>query len=149
VPPYVRGSLWGGRVNTGEMFHNFLLHPAEQKYQGVNLSLELWKETEAINAVWTVLPMGFKPSPYLSSQLVQRAMEEAKEDPDKPGNPYGIGEVNLNLPSSESYDPTKPRVRKLMMDGETSGDCVTFCDDGKVVEHSKRHCQKGLKQVTS
>jgi hypothetical protein len=82
-------------LDIGEMFLNFRLHPVKRRYQGVNLPKELWKEAGAKNGQ-NVLLMGFSPSPYLASRLMQRAVEYGKGDPKEAGYPFGFTKVVLN-----------------------------------------------------
>jgi hypothetical protein len=50
---------------------------------------------------------------------------------------FAWSHVELNLPSSDDYDPGKRRVSKIWADGQHACDEVTFVDDGRVVGPSQ------------
>jgi hypothetical protein len=50
----------------------------------------------------------------------------------------------LNLPSSEGYKPSLPRVMLIRPDGLTAAGCLTFFDDGRVYGPNKRIAQQAL-----
>jgi hypothetical protein len=88
-------------------------------------------------------------SHLLTCQPEQCRRQYGKGNPEDPDNQFGFGKVELNLSGSPEYEPSRPRVRKIALDGKPSGDCVVSCDDGRVVGHREVHCDKCTRQVTS
>jgi hypothetical protein len=64
--------------DVGEMFHNYMMHPPDVPYHGVNLPPELWEEAGSKHTLWGRLTMGFKPSPYIAYRNMARALEFAR-----------------------------------------------------------------------
>jgi hypothetical protein len=56
--------------------------------------------------------MGFKPSPYIATQMFTWSEEVIVGDHLDPNNPFFWDEFVLNLPGQASYDPTMPIVYK-------------------------------------
>jgi hypothetical protein len=50
----------------------------------------------------------------------------------------------LNLPSSEGYTPSLPRVMLIRPDGLIAAGCLTFFDDGRVYGPNKPIAQQAL-----
>jgi hypothetical protein len=142
-------NAWLGDFDVGEMFHNFSLHHAHRGYHGVNFPQPLWKEFGARFGVWVRLPMGFRSSPYIAGRVQTRALEIARGHPSTEGNPFGFGEVKLNLPMSTEYDPTQPWVQKIRGDGGPAGDVLMYVDDGRPFGASEHHANACMRQICS
>jgi hypothetical protein len=140
---------WLGDFDVGEMFHNFALHFAHYAFHGVVFPRELWEEFGGEVGIWTRLPMGFCPSPYLAGRAQTWALEFAKGDPSDPHNPFGFVEVRLNLPMSPTFDPTQPRVQKLNHEGLPAGDVLMYVDDGRPFGRSEDHAMECMRQICS
>ena len=66
----------------------------------------------------------------------------------------GYNRVQLNLPGSETYDPSLPKVMKWNDAarggaGDVAGDVITFMDDVRIVGHSKSNCHAVHRKFTS
>ena len=79
--------------------------------------------------------MGLTDSPFRAIQVLIWAMHsimENKNDSDLPGaktpNPFAWDRVDLNLPGTDTYDPTKPRVAKVEVNGGIAGGICIYCD---------------------
>jgi hypothetical protein len=85
--------------------------------------------------------MGSKLSPYASVRYYYLAEEFIRGNRLEPHNPLRWDVVELNLPGSESYNPSRPRVIKWdsVLD-RMAGDLIAFVDDirgiGQTVEHA-------------
>ena len=74
-----------GDFDIGEQFPNYMLHPAERSYFGVDLPEELVKELVDEFAQkgwhigwymqWNWLPFGWQSSPYSALRMLARALE--------------------------------------------------------------------------
>lgn len=69
----VEPEMEAGDFDIGEQFPNYMLHPMEQPYFGVNLPPELLRELEYAGVEvsngylhWTRLPFGWQLSPYVA-----------------------------------------------------------------------------------
>jgi len=136
-----------GDFDIGEMFHNFVLHERDRPYHGVHVPQDLWDEFRCRTCVWSRLPMGFTPSPYIAGRNMMRALEYAKGDPSDQGNPFAFSAVELNLPMAPDYDPTLPRVNKRTHDGLAAGDALPYVDDGRDMGRDEAHtmaCERYL-----
>ena len=138
--------------DVGEMFLNFLLHDKIRRLAGVDLTefypsecLPGGKGWER----WTRLLMGFKPAPYHTTREIRRVESFFKGDRHKGGNPFEWDQVELNLPGSEAYSPSKPRVYKIRKDGRIAGDLFVYIDDLRITGVSEESCWEGAHQVSS
>jgi hypothetical protein len=146
---------YAGDFDIGEQFHNYILHESEQIFCGVEvpeiLMEKLKQEGLQIEKYmrWNRLVFGWQSSPYLALRMFSRALDYAKGAPEKTNNLFSWNRVVLNLPGSDGYDPSLPRIRKLQETGETADDVVTFYDDGRVFAASEEHAQLAIRQITS
>jgi hypothetical protein len=124
------------------VFHNFLLHESLQyysesdisHYQG-KLNMKCQKKTTWYR--WTQYRMGSTLSPYSSVQFCYLAEEFARDNNMDKGHALRWDYVILNLPGSQSYNPSKPRVYKWNgICQKLAGDVIFFVDDGRVTGHS-------------
>jgi hypothetical protein len=58
--------------------------------------------------------MGFKPSPFNTTQAFAWAEEIIRGDPMDEMNPLHWSKVRLNLQGEETYDPTLPWLSKVV-----------------------------------
>ena len=143
---------WMADVDFGEFFHNFHMDARIKKFAGVDIAplhpfvrrnekpLVLEKGQELR---WGRLFMGMKPSPYNSVRHYYWGEEFARGNPRNLTNPFGYDQILLNLPSMESYDPTKPKLMKWNSAlNAMAGDVVTFVDDVRMTGSSKENCHE-------
>ena len=133
--------------DVGEMFHNYMMHPPDVPYHGVNLPSELWEEAGSKHALWGRLTMGFKPSPYIACRIMARALEFARGPPDEVDSPFAFSQVVLILPGSLAFDPTQSWVQKLTRDGLPLGDVVAFMDDGRPIGRDEADAAQCTRQI--
>jgi hypothetical protein len=80
--------------------------------------------------------MGMGPSPYIAVRIYYVAEEFFRGPPLLPNTPMGYDEVRLNLPGSDDYTPTLPKVIKWNRKATSiAGDIVTFVDDLRASGH--------------
>ena len=77
------------------------------------------------------------------------SLEIIKGNRKDPNNPFKWDYVELNLPSSENYDPSQPWVSKRMKDGNLPSDCFVFVDDGRVPGRTQKTCNQSTRRVAS
>ena len=67
-----------------------------------------------------------------------------------PSNVFRWDYVRLNLPGSETYDPSLPWVSKVRRsDGKIAADRTIFVDDVRPVGNTKQECQQATRKVGS
>jgi hypothetical protein len=87
--------MFCGDFDVGEMFHNYLLHFAEQIYCGVHIPQSLVRKLRAEGFEvqelmrWCRLVFGWQSSPYFALRMLARATEIAKGAPDDPSSVFG------------------------------------------------------------
>ena len=85
--------------------------------------------------------MGFKYSLYLVVKQLSIAKEFAIEDLLDPKNPFYWDRVVLNLPYSDSFDPSMPCYHKLNSSiGKITSNLITFVDDMRITDFSVENC---------
>jgi hypothetical protein len=128
----------GVDLDMGEMFLNFPLPMLFRRFSGIDLSP--FKDLLGFSHIsnkdfqirWERCWMGFTPSPYYAVRFYYWAEEFCRGNRTEFLNPLRWDEVRLNLPGSETFDPTLPRVMKwdLQIDN-IAGDVLTFVDDSR------------------
>ena len=140
-------SSWFSDIDAGEMFLNYKMDSRVQPYAGVDVS---WSQAgKALRwERWNRMAMGLVSSPYATTRIFAWAMEIIKGDRFDPANPFAWDKVILNLPGSESYDPSMPRVYKFnSLLGVISADCKTFMDDSRGIGATRELCHEATHQV--
>ena len=98
-------------------------------------------------------PFGNRCSPYICCQGEARIIEVCKGDPSDEKNEFQFASCHLNLPTSDNYDTSMPRVMLLRKDGELATQEVTFVDDIHVAGRTKdgvfNNARAGCKQLKS
>ena len=140
----MNNSTWMADVDLGEMFLNFILHASLQQYCGVDLKPyfldELGPKAKTLWEVWTRCMMGLKNSPYGCVKGILIAFEMVRGDFRDESHPYHYSKIELNLPGSENYDPSKPWVCKIRNDGQLANDTVVYVDDLRSMGGSEEEC---------
>jgi hypothetical protein len=118
-------------VDIGEMFLKFILHQDLRALAGVDLSHYFEGEKEGpLWEAWQRAAMGLRSSPYQCVQAMGIAEEVIRGDPANATNVFRWDRVELNLPGSEAYDPSRPWVAKYRSeDGHLASDLFIFVDD--------------------
>lgn len=137
-------------ADLGEMFLNFPLHWILKELCGVDLSQHVPLESGKRHWVrWERAAMGLRSSPYQCTQGCQWALEAAIGDHTNPENVFRWSFVKLNLPGSDSYDPSEPWVSLRREDGTLAAFVVLFVDDLRVMGGSERDCWLACRQIAS
>ena len=120
--------------DVGEMFLNYELHPAVRKFAGVDVRPLEFTEAECPNRwlCWTKNLMGFRSSPYNSVKMYLVAEEVIRGGRLDSDNPFRWHHVEMNLPGSESYSPSRAWVTKRRVEGSLASDMVVFVDDKRL-----------------
>jgi hypothetical protein len=108
-------SSWFGDIDLGEMFLNYPLDEDIRPYAGVDVMNVDPDEARSLKVKriiehWTRCLMGFKPSPFVTTQIFGWGEEIIQGDVSDPSNPFFWDEVVMNLPGSQSYTPSMPWV---------------------------------------
>ncbi len=140
--------------DVGEMFLNFMLHEDLRKLCGVDFTLYYPEELESsasrvIWERWQRCAMGLRPSPYQAVQGLLWAEEVILGDQRDKENVFQWDRVQLNLPGSIQYDPTKSWVRKLRADDRLAAGLHTHADDSRNHGSSESECWKASQRVSS
>ena len=90
--------------------------------------------------------MGLTDSPYRSLQLLTTAKHIAYGDRHDESNPFQWKASRLNLPGDEKYDPSKPWVMKIRIDGHIASEVYIYVDDGRIIGHSEISCWEAAKR---
>ncbi len=129
----VEAGTWLADIDLGEMFLNFLLDERLRAYAGVDVSLyfpELLKEgKETVWKRWVRLLMGFTASPYLATRCLLRSRKLLLGDKDDPTNPFRWDHAVKNYPGLDEYNPLRPMVYKVRLDGKIAADLMKYIDD--------------------
>lgn len=98
-----------------EMFLNFMLDPEIRPFAGVDLTTLFADEAMAkiFWERWERILMGFKPSPYYTTQAMQQIESNLNGNQTDHQNVFCWNQIMFNLPGSEMYDPSKPWVYSL------------------------------------
>ena len=152
----VEPEMEAGDFDIGEQFPNYMLHPTEQPYFGVDLPPELLKELEDAGIEvsggylrWTRLPFGWQSSPYLALRMLARALEIACRDPADTTSAFAFCRVEMNLPGSTTYQAGIPRVRRIRIDGLIAVILISYFDDGRVAGPNIYLAEQALRQVVA
>ena len=142
--------------DVGEMFLNFMLHEDLRKLCGVDFTLYYPEELESsasrvIWERWQRCAMGLRHSPYQAVQGLLWAEEVILGDRRDKENVFQWDRVQLNLPGSIQYDPTKSWVRKLRADVRLAAGLHTHADDSRNhgSSESESECWKASQRVSS
>jgi len=94
--------------------------------------------------------MGFKPSPYLAIRFLAIAIDLARGDPYDSSNPFHWSNVILNLPCSDTFNPSLPWVYKWNETARAiSEDVVSFVDDFRIVGYLVENCWQCGRRIAS
>lgn len=150
-------NTWMGDIDVADQFLNFPLHANAQPYCGVDLSPYFEEELKEnkkggffrLFERWTRCLMGAKSSPYLTIQAMIWAEDYIRGDRKAPSNPFRWDFVELNLPGSSKYDPTRPWVSKRRSDGTLASDFFSYVDDLRSTSPSLEEAWQVLQRISS
>ena len=94
---------------------------------------------------WVRCLMGFKPSPYITTQTFAWGEEVIIRDRSDPLNPFFWDMVILNLPGTTDYSPDKPWVFKWNSKMEVMASFFgTYIDDIRGGGSSELACRQAI-----
>jgi hypothetical protein len=85
--------------------------------------------------------MGATPSPYNAFSCFAWVEESIQGKLADAVMPFCWHAIELKLPGSKLYDPTRPWVSKRRKDGKIANDLVSFMDDLRMLGSSEKECQ--------
>jgi hypothetical protein len=139
--------------DVGEMFLNFILHESVQALCGVDLTLYfpegVPEGTSVLWEKWTRCAMGLRPSPYQACQGMMWALEVIFGDRHDACNVFRYERVELNLPGSAQYNPSRPWVYKVRQDGVIAADAHCYVDDVRATGPSEKECWQASQRVST
>ena len=91
--------------------------------------------------------MGFKPSPYLTTNDICHLEPILKGDRHLATNPFRWKSVELNLPGDPGDTPALPWVYKAQDNGAVAGDLFSYIDDLRNCQGDMDECWKDIHQV--
>jgi hypothetical protein len=139
---------WMADIDVAEQFYNFLLDPAIRPFCGVDLS-PYYPEVTSWE-MWVRCVMGIKTSPEGCVRMDLLGDEINRGDHLSPLNPFHYDHLRLNLPGSETYQPSLPWVSKVnTTTGRLAGDVKTYVDDKRPTGRSYAHCKEVARRVAS
>ena len=94
-----------------------------------------------------VLTMGKVDSPYHATQQLAWALEVVYGDRRDRTNPLCLDWVELNLPGSAGFDPSRLWVAKRLTDLILAADVHFYVDDGKVTASSPYEAWQTMRRV--
>jgi hypothetical protein len=140
-------------VDLGEMFLNFFLDERVRRHAGVDLTKylpDLAKPGQSVWLRWARCAMGLRPSPFCAVQTLAWLEEVIGGDPRDPKNVFRYDKIELNLPGSESYNPSMPWVYKLRLsDGKIAADLLIFVDDARPTGPTEEECWQATRRFAS
>jgi hypothetical protein len=143
-------STWFGDIDLGEMFLNYPLDEAIRPYAGVdvtNVDVDESKEKGIKRVIerWARCLMGFKPSPFVTTQTFGWGEEIIVGDISDPSNPFAWDTVELNLPGTSNYDPSMPWVyRWNSAEQKMASFFGTYIDDIRGGGPSEIDCRRSI-----
>ena len=93
--------------------------------------------------------MGLKHSPYQTGQGMLFAEGVIRGDRHDAKNIFRWAEVVLNLPGSDTYDPTHPWVYKQRSSGEPAAEFALYVNDNRATGNTKKEARLATRRVAS
>ena len=142
------------------MFNNFSLHNSLQRFSGIDLTqfrdlLELHFPEQKpfprrILYQWARCWMGLKPSPFWSARFYYLMEEYMIGNHLNPKNSFRWDRIILNLPGSDSFNPTLPFVIKWDSESKLIAASIrAYVDDLRVVAATKELAWQAARQTAS
>jgi hypothetical protein len=144
LQPMLEPGTWQSDIDVGEQFYNFLLHPTIRPFCGIDVDPYLHPSGQQTRVPWMqwqrcVMGLATSPHGYVKMQMLAEELVQGKLC--CPFNPFFFDLVRLNLPGSERYDPSIPRVSKVdSRSGRLAADMSTYVDDVRNTGSSALHC---------
>ena len=146
---------WMVDLDIGDMFLNFMLAEDARELVGIDVSLYFNEDRKKgeFNRVkwerWVRCAMGLKISPNHAIRAVIFAKEFLKGDPSQLDNPFCYKSVELNLPGTETYDPTLSWFRVMDHNDQLAAILAIYVDDERVHCSSEDLAWKAAHQIAT
>ena len=145
---------WFGDIDLGEMFLNYPLDEDVRPYAGVDVTNADDNESEdgvkRIIERWARCLMGFKPSPFVTTQTFGWSEEIIIGDRLDITNPFYWDKVILNLPGTDDYEPSMPWVHKWNSRSKSMAAFFgTYIDDIRGGAASELVCRQAIHRAAS
>ena len=98
---------------------------------------------------WTRCAMGLKCSPYHTIKAMLFAIEFLKGLPWNKDNPFNFKETRLNLPGSESYNPSQSWFSVMNLEDALATILATYVDDEQVHASSEEKAWRAAHQIAT
>jgi hypothetical protein len=140
-------------MDVREMFHNYMMHPSERMYHGLNIDDPgLLGDPELKGLVGAMmwfcwLDFGWRRSPYFACRMMMRAVELTKGDRANQLSAYAWCRVKLNLPLTMGYDPVKLWVAKIWLDCLGASEVLFFVDNGRIIGATEMLARLVMRQL--
>jgi hypothetical protein len=96
---------------------------------------------------FAVPPFGWTSSTYFTLRMLARVIELAKGPRHDTTSPFHWEKVVLNLPSSEGYKTSLPKVMLIHPDGLTTAGCLDLFENGRIYGPNKPIAQQALHHI--
>jgi hypothetical protein len=146
---WINADTWMADLDLGEMFLNYFLDKRVRGYSGVDLTKFLEADEEFKNTWerWCRTFMGFTFSPFSSCKLFGWTVDVIYGDRWDKLNPYRWDRVRLNFPGSANYNPTQPRLCKMI--GELIAAILeVFVDDIRTLGATMERCRNATRRAS-
>jgi hypothetical protein len=145
---------WFGDIDLGEMFLNYPLDERVRPYAGVDVTFvdeDLSnRKAKRILERWTRCLMGFKPSPYVTTQTFAWSEEVILGNHLDENNPFFWNKIIHNFPGTKGYDPAMPWIYKWNgLSKEMAAFFGTYIDDIRAGGASELSCKRALHRIAS
>jgi hypothetical protein len=143
-------SSWFGDIDLGEMFLNYPLDEDIRPYAGVDVTnvdsdSGTASDIKRIIERWARCLMGFKPSPFVATQIFGWGEEIISGDVSELDNPFYWDRVVLNLPGGVDYQPSMPWVyRWNSIQAKMASFFGTYIDDIRGGGPSELDCRRTM-----
>jgi hypothetical protein len=148
-------STWFGDIDLGEMFLNYPLDEDIRPFAGIDVTNACPGEAAERNLKrvierWARCLMGFKPSPFVTTQTFGWSEEIIVGDRSDPLNPFFWDSVKLNLPGTSDYNPSMPWVyRWNSRQSQMAAFFGTYIDDIRGGGASEIDCRNTIHRTAS
>ena len=146
---WVNVDSWLADLDLGEMFLNYFLDKKIRAFSGVDLSkfIDKCEKNRSDWERWARTFMGFTSSPYICCKFFGWTVDIIYGDRWDQANPYRWDSIRVNFPGSPSYDPTQPRLCKML--GKLIAAMLeVFVDDIRTVGSSMIRCRDATRRAS-
>lgn len=141
------GSTWFGDIDLADMFLNYFLDEALRPFAGVDVRAVSGTDQQER---WERCLMGLRSSPFICTQTFAWGEALICGDRKARDNPLRWDRVVMNLPGSETYNPTMPWVYRWDDEKATLAAFFgTYIDDIRSGGQTEQACWKASRRIAS